>query len=277
MHFEQYQRSDLATLERRAQERPLDYDAHFMLGLKYMDAKRYIDAATQFEAAAKLSPDWYAPPLYCGEANFHLGNFVEAETFYLAAIALRAEFSFLSLAKRRLGEIREKQGRFSEARNFYLESCAAYPVALESDSRLTQLVTSHRELQPPGWQSPERDEIFHYRSRGAKPQCRLRVLSRRDEPGKLVLLTNDDTLPGPGVVNAAEEVIAQASSYLRVRIAETTWITHFEKGVIGSHSMSRISFNRVDERTFPPTVSPANFNPFTKEDLHRLTGYQLSW
>jgi Fe-S cluster biosynthesis and repair protein YggX len=65
--------------ENMATADPSNDMAHFSLGSAYLDAKRYAEAATSFEACVKLNPDMTRAMELCGSALFQLGRGKEAE------------------------------------------------------------------------------------------------------------------------------------------------------------------------------------------------------
>jgi tetratricopeptide (TPR) repeat protein len=71
----------------KAKQQPNDYDAQMTAADLYYQIQRFDDAATFYEAAAKLKPSEVEPLIKAGNANFDGEKYADAEKWYLLALA----------------------------------------------------------------------------------------------------------------------------------------------------------------------------------------------
>ena len=277
MDGEIFSRASFETLLRRVQERPDSGNDHFYLGIKFTEAKRFKEGLPHLVRARELVPDWYAPSLYEGECRYELGDLEGAEAALINARKLGAEYCFARMAAHYLGPIYEKLGRFGEAKEQFLDACKADPGSVWSHLALTRLCEIQESVRPKGWQNPKRDETFNYRSKAREARCRIRVFEHIAKKASVVLLTNDESSPGPGVVNSAEAAVEALSPFLEVSVSGTVWVTHFERTHPGIHALAEVQFGTIESHADTLKLSNARFIEMSPDNFRDITGYTICW
>lgn len=292
----QYEKLGIRGLEAIVLMDPYFTDAHFKLGLKYLDAHRYEDAVRSLREAAALEPSEPCHRGYLGRALFELGEYAASRNELLAALDLDPT-GFDGHFHLWLGDTLVALHRRQEAVTAYWNALD-YVHGWDANFRLADLSIDLeiKMPRPADFTPPYYDDQQEFQTFGKPGHCRLRLFDRGAK--QIALLTEDRRSSGDGPVNHAESVFATIVKKFNLDPQNLVFVTHFEQGILRcAPALSRVTFTLsrppappqpsalaklFGVRAAAPAALPltsgtcrAEFHRLSSSEFERLSGFRL--